>query len=293
MSRLDHLELFKDARADLGEGPWWDGPTGRLLWLDLFEGTIHSFCATDGTEASINVGQPIGVFAVRANGGMLAAVRDGLGFTDFGTGSFDLVVPVEMENTANRANDGACDAKGRFWYGTMAYDQTPNAGTVYRVDRHLNVVPMIHGTTTSNGIDWSPDNALMYHADTGTRQITVWDFDLEAGEIANGRVIYTAPPGLGSPDGLAVDAKGDLWVAMWGGGAVLRLSPNGKIRDTVPVPSTYVTSVVFGGADMAEIYITTARLPLTPQQREHEPHAGSVFRYRPGISGKPQHRFAG
>lgn len=287
------VELFHDARSDLGEGPFWDEASEKLFWLDLFPGEIHTFAPATGISDRVDVGQAIGVFVLRSNGGILAAVRDGLGFVDFESRSFKLVVSVEIENTANRANDGKCDARGRFWYGTMAYDQTPGAGTLYRVDANLDVVPMVKGTTTSNGIDWSPDNRKMYHADTGTRCITMWDFDLEAGNIANPQIVFRAPEGAGSPDGLAVDASGDIWVAMWGGNSVLRLDPAGRLKEKIEIPATYVTSVAFGGKDLDELLITTARRPLDEAARAREPHAGSIYRCRPGVRGRAPFRFQG
>ncbi|RAL96036.1 SMP-30/gluconolactonase/LRE family protein [Agrobacterium sp. MS2] len=286
-------ELYHNARSELGEGPWWDDVSEELLWLDLFKGEIHRLFPNRRTTETVNVGQDIGVFVKRENGGLLAAVRDGLGFIDFATGRFELVVPVEIENGANRANDGKCDALGRFWYGTMAYDQTPGAGTLYRVDGRLNAVPMVFGTTTSNGIDWSPDNTRMYHADTGTREIKAWDFDLETGALSNESIIFKAKGDQGSPDGLTVDSMGDIWVAMWGGGAVLRLDARGTLKQTIKLPVTYVTSVMFGGKALDELFITTARLPLDSIGLQREPAAGSIFRYLPDVRGRRASVFRG
>lgn len=291
--RHDDLEVALDIRADLGEGPWWDIPTQSLLWLDLFEGHIHSFDPKSGQNTSISVGQPIGGFALRTDGGILAAVRDGIGFADRGMDGLELVSPVEIDDTANRANDGACDAAGRFWYGTMASNQDPGAGTVYRIDPDLTVTPVIRGTTTSNGIDWSPDNRRMYHADTATGAITAYDYNLAGGTVSNPVVVFTAQDGTGSPDGLCVDSAGDLWVAMWDGFCVLRLSADGELKQRIPVPVAHVTSVAFGGEDLGDLFITTARRGRTPEQLADEPHAGSIFHIRPGVAGLAPHRFAG
>lgn len=287
------LDLVHDVKANLGEGPWWDAESRALLWLDLFEGAIHSYQPASGGGLSINVGQPVGMFALRADGGLLAAVRDGLGFADLQTGMFELTVPVEADITSNRANDGVCDAMGRFWWGTMAADQTPGAGTLYRVDPDLTVVPVIPGTTTSNGIDFSPDNSRMYHADTGTGKITAYRFDLAAGTLSDPQVIFASGATDGRPDGLAVDAAGNLWVAMWGGSCVLHLTPDGEVIDRISMPVTNVTSVAFGGEDLDELFITTARHGLNDENLSREQHAGSIFRYNPGLTGLLPHRFAG
>jgi sugar lactone lactonase YvrE len=257
--RHDGLEVALDIRADLGEGPWWDIATHSLLWLDLFEGRIHSFDPASGQNTSISVGQPIGCFALRTDGGILAAVRDGLGFADRGIDGLELVSPVEIDNTANRANDGACDAAGRFW----------------------------------NGIDWSPDNRRMYHADTGTGAITAYHFDLAAGTLSDPVVVFTAPGGTGSPDGLCVDSAGDLWVAMWDGFCVLRLSAEGELKQRIPLPVARVTSVAFGGDELEDLFITTARRGRSSEQLADEPHAGSIFHLRPGVAGLAPHRFGG
>lgn len=293
IGREGDLEVALDCKADLGEGPWWDQRTRSLLWLDLFEGRIHAFDPSSGHDTSIGVEQPIGGFALRADGGILAAVRDGLGFADRGVDGLELVVPVEIEDSSTRANDGACDAAGRFWYGTMANDQTPGAGTLYRVDPDLTVTAVVSGCTTSNGIDWSPDNRRMYHADTGTRTITAYDFDLAEGILSHPVVMYSAPRGAGSPDGLCVDAEGDLWVAMWDGSAVLRLAPDGTLRQRIDLPVALVTSVAFGGDSFEDLFITTARRGRTAAELAAEPHAGSIFHLRPGVTGLAPHVFAG
>ena len=175
----------------------------------------------------------------------------------------------------------------------MAYGQTAGAGTLYRVDAELTVTPVIHGTTTSNGIDWSPDNRRMYHADTGTGAITAYHFDLAAGTLSDPVVVFTAPGGTGSPDGLCVDSAGDLWVAMWDGFCVLRLSAEGELKQRIPLPVARVTSVAFGGDELEDLFITTARRGRSSEQLADEPHAGSIFHLRPGVAGLAPHRFGG
>lgn len=288
-----HLEVVLDARAELGEGPWWDVRTQRLLWIDLYPGMIHSFDPRSGLDIAFSVGQPVGMVAGRMDGGVIAAVRDGLVAADLDTGESELVLRVETDVHENRANDGKCDAAGRLWWGTMAFDQTPDAGTVYRVDADMSPQAVIAATTTSNGIDWSPDDRLMYHADTATGIVSVYDFDLERGVVSAGRPLFAAGPGQGAPDGLTVDADGDIWVAMWDGWSVLRLAPDGSLKDVIDVPTARPTSVAFGGADLTDLFITSARFGRTPEQLRDEPHAGSIFRCRPGVTGRAFHPFAG
>ena len=148
-------------------------------------------------------------------------------------GAFRMIAEVASEGS--RMNDGAADPQGRFWAGTVA--DRPGAGVLYRLERDGRVDPVLDGLTTSNGIGWSPDGRTMYLADSGPRVIHAFDFDGDAGTISGGRVLVTVPEDVGAPDGLTVDADGDLWVAIWGGGRVHRYSPAGELRQVLAVPA--------------------------------------------------------
>jgi sugar lactone lactonase YvrE len=291
---LSPVDVALDARAGLGEGPWWDVETQRLLWIDLHAGLVHRFDpATSANDKTIDVGQPVGMVAGRAAGGLLVAVRDGLGVVDAGWTTFEVTVPIELGDAANRMNDGKCDPAGRLWVGTMAFDQTPGAGTVYRVDGDLSVTPSIPRTTTSNGIDWSVDGRTMYHVDTATCTLDAYDYDVQAGAISGRRRLVDFPVSEGRPDGMAVDAEDTLWVAMWDGGAVRRYRPTGELLDVVDIPCSRVTSVAFGGPDLSTLYITSARHELPEAQLAREPLAGAIFALDAGVSGQPMTPFAG
>jgi sugar lactone lactonase YvrE len=190
-------------------------------------------------------------------------------------------------------NDGKCDAAGRFWAGTMALDERGGAGALYRLDPDGHVETMIDGVTISNGLDWSDDGRLMYFIDTPTQSVDVFDFDLASGRIANRRSFARIDPVDGAPDGLTLDAEGFVWVALWGGSRVRRYAPDGALDSIVRVPATYVTSCAFGGADLGDLYITTARIKLSEADRASQPLAGGLFRARPGVRGRPPHRFSG
>lgn len=287
------VELVLDSKSDLAESPWWDEQARRLLWIDLFGGTVNGFDPVTGENRSLRVGQPVGMAAGRQRGGVVVAVRDGIGFADLETGDFDLVLGLEAHLPANRMNDGYCDPSGRLWVGTMAYEQTPGAGAVYCVGPDLSVREAISGTTTSNGIDWSPDGRTMYFADTATGRVEQFGFDVESGELSDRREFVTVPVEQGRPDGLTVDSTGDLWLALWGGGAVHRYSPDGELRDVVRVPATNVTSVAFGTPELDTLFITTARSVRSPEQAAAEPHAGSMFALQPGVVGRAPTPFAG
>jgi sugar lactone lactonase YvrE len=202
-----------------------------------------------------------------------------------------MLAAAEADRPGNRMNDGACDAAGRFWAGTMALDERPHAGALYRLDPDLTVHTMLTEVTISNGIDWSLDGRRMYYVDTPTRRIDVFDFDVAAGAIANRRTFVEVPADAGLPDGLTVDAAGFVWVALWGGAALRRYGADGTLERVVPLPVTHPTSCAFGGAALDELYVTSARIALTAEERKRQPQAGGVFRVRPGVAGRPANLF--
>jgi sugar lactone lactonase YvrE len=177
-----------------------------------------------------------------------------------------------------RMNDGACDPQGRFWAGTMAHDESPGAGVLYRLELDGRCTTVLAGLTISNGIGWSPDGTAMYLSDSGTGTIERFDFDGATGDIVGRRVIVEiSEPGV-APDGLTVDAEGGIWVALWDGGAVRRYTSEGSLLATVPVPVDRPTSCAFGGPDLTTLFITTARHGLDETALARQPDAGRVFR---------------
>ena len=152
---------------------------------------------------------------------------------------------------------------------------------------------MLDGVTISNGIAWSLDNHLMYYIDTATGGIDVFDFNLEAGTIANRRRFVTMPPEANMPDGMTIDAEGHLWVAAWGSWHVYRFAPDGALDRAIRLPVAQITSCTFGGADLTDLYITSARTRLSEAELRDQPHAGGVFRLRPGVTGRPTVAYAG
>jgi sugar lactone lactonase YvrE len=174
-------------------------------------------------------------------------------------------------------NDGACDPQGRFWAGTMAYDESPGAGTLYRLELDGHCSTMLTGVTISNGIGWSPDGATMYFSDSGAGSVDAFDFDGLTGAISARRtLVHIDQPGI-APDGLTVDEQGDIWVALWGGWAVHRYAPDGSLRATIDIPAAQATSCAFGGGDRSTLFVTSARVRLEEAALERQPDAGRVF----------------
>ena len=287
MKRL-RADLVLDAHAELGEGPIWDARTAELLWVDVMAGIVHRLDPATGTDRTLDAGQPVGAVVPCIAGGYALALRDG--FAVAGDAGVRLVAPVDEDRRELRMNDGACDSAGRFWAGTMRLDEAPGAGALYRLDADGGVQTMLTGVTISNGIGWSPDDTCMYYVDTPTGGLDAFDFDAASGTISNRRRIATIDPGDGFPDGLAVDAEGAIWVALWEGWAVRRYAPDGELLAAVDVPAARVTKPAFGGPELDRLYITTAA-PDAPDPAQ--PHAGGLFGADPGVRGLPPRAYAG
>jgi sugar lactone lactonase YvrE len=286
-------ELFLDARAELGEGVRWHAAAGRLIWVDIMAGKVHLVDPVSGLTETFDIGQPVGAAAPAKSGGAILAVRDGFARLNFNTGAVEMVAEVERDRPNNRMNDGACDAAGRFWAGTMSMNDAPGEGSLYRLDPDGRVHTMLRSVSISNGIDWSLDNRLMYYIDSPTRRIDVCDFDLPSGSLANRRPFVKIDRGDGFPDGLTVDAEGAVWVALWDGGAVRRYTPDGVLDGVIRLPVTRPTTCAFGGSDLAALFITSAWTELPEEERQRQPAAGGMFRHRPGVTGRPAHPFGG
>jgi sugar lactone lactonase YvrE len=166
-------------------------------------------------------------------------------------------------------------------------------GSLYRLDANRGLTRVLTGVTISNGLGWSPDGRTMYYIDSATHRIDAFDFEPETGSVSGRRRLVELPEGWGLPDGMTVDEEGFLWVAFWGGSAVRRIAPDGQVALVVELPVSLVTSCAFGGDDLADLYVTSARTELSGTQLRQQPHAGALFRIRPDVRGLPDHPFAG
>ncbi|NJC21519.1 sugar lactone lactonase YvrE [Arthrobacter pigmenti] len=287
------VEIALDAKADLAEGPWWDTSSSELLWVDIFAGEVHRFDPLSGLDRFIIVDQPVGMVARRSQGGLVCAVRDGIGFVDFDAATISLVAPVEGDRQQNRMNDGACDAAGRLWAGTMGTDLSPKAGALYRIDSDLQATAVLSEISISNGLDWSLDGRTMYYTDSPTRQIEAFDFEPSSGALSNRRMFADVSGSAATPDGMAVDAEDALWVAMWDGGCLHRFGSDGILLQTVGLPVSRPTSVAFGGKNFDQLFITSARHGLSRGQLAEQPHAGAIFVLESDVPGRPPYEFGG
>jgi sugar lactone lactonase YvrE len=269
--------------AELGEGPCWDAESQSLLWVDIPAARVHRLSAA-GVHSSWGVGQPVGAVVPRASGGLVVAAGNSFLALDPLTGVVtELAVAPGQPDT--RMNDGKCDRAGRFYAGTMADDESPGKGSFYRLDVDHGVTELFSGIGLSNGLGWSPDDRLMYYIDSLAYRVDVLDYDPATGDLRERRPFTTLGSGDVMPDGMAVDAEGGVWVAVWGGGVIQRYNAAGRLTGVVRLPAANVTSCAFGGPNLDQIYITTADGPGRS--------AGALFTCAAGVTGLPAYPYRG
>jgi sugar lactone lactonase YvrE len=269
-----------------GEGPVWSESWGGLRWVDMLAGDVLSLAA-DGTIDRRHVGNVAAALRPRRQGGAVIAVERGFALED-ADGAIRYLGEL-WTDTHVRMNEGGCDPDGRFYCGSMAYDQRPGAGALYRLDPDDSVHVVLENVTISNGLEWSPDGSLAYYNDTPTQRVDVFDYDGESG-LTGRRPFAEIPAEAGGPDGLTVDDEGGVWVALYGGGAVRRYNPEGVLDEVIEVPAEQVTACTFGGSNLDQLFITTSREGLGGGD---DPLAGSVFRSAVGVASLPVREFAG
>ncbi|HEU0297060.1 MAG TPA: SMP-30/gluconolactonase/LRE family protein [Anaerolineales bacterium] len=310
-------ELLFDAKVYLGEGPIWDARSQTLYWVDIFAKRIY---AGPDLFAELEEYEFLGCIAPREKGGLILALSGdashavdarfsfaslepspalapgaSVGHAQGKPGSANLTLLSSLtdESAGNRFNDGKCDPRGRFLAGTMDKGETEPTGSLYSFDGR-SVTKILSGVTVSNGMTWSPDSKTFYYIDTPTREVRAFDYDLESGAIANPRVAVYISEALGWPDGMTSDMQGHLWIAMWGGAKVTQWNPNtGELLEQIAVPAMNVSSCVFGGRNMNELYLTSARKGLDEAVLKQYPLTGGVFRLETKVEGMPTFAFAG
>ena len=274
-----------------GEGPiWWND---RLLYVDIESHTLISLDPETGNEATWGVGERIGTVVPRASGGVLYAGDSGIFALDLSTGAKQaLADPEAAKRATNRFNDGKCDPAGRFWAGTISLVKNIGDAALYMLDTDGALHLKVDEVTNSNGICWNADATTMYYIDTMTKQIRAYDFDNERGTIGNASIaVDTAAHGYdSSPDGMTIDADGNLWVAFCHGGCVTCFNPTtGKALRKVELPCVETTACAFGGAKLDRLFVTTGI-----HSSKKETDAGKVFAIDGlGVRGVPAFAFQG
>ena len=280
------IEPIGSARSKWGEGPiWWQG---ALYYVDIEGHQIHRFDPETDTESVWETGQRVGTVVPRENGGLVFGGDNGLYFLDETNREITAIVDPEPGKPDNRINDGKCSPDGRFFVGTISLAKKTGDARLYRLDPDLSLEEAFGPVTNSNGIVWSPDGMTVYYIDTPRREVLAFDYD--DGNLRNPRTAVDTSYIDASPDGMAIDENGHLWVAFCHGGCVVCFDPkSGKQTRRVDFPCLETTACAFGGPDLADLYVTTGL-----HKSVTEEHAGRLFVVRGlGVRGLPANAFAG
>ena len=285
---MTEADCIVNTRDSLGESPLWDPVTERLFWVDINRCLIHQLDPRTGEITEWPCKTEPGCLGRADNGRLVAGLRDGFYFFSPATGKFEGITDPEPGKPENRVNDGKVDRAGRFWAGTMR-DPNPDepCGALYKLEGQT-ALQMLDGIRIPNSLCWSPDNQTLYFSDTRARVIWGFDFNLASGELTNRRLFVDLQGQLGRPDGATVDTEGYLWSAEYGGGRVVRYTPDGTIDKVVNLPVANVTCPTFGGTDYKTLFITTASQRLTENELAEQPLAGGLFSLKVTVAGLPE-----
>lgn len=291
---LGELELVMDAKAMLGEGPCWDNEKQILYWVDVLGKKIYIYNPITKANRIITLKQCISAIVPRNENEVVVALEDGFSFLNLITEKITPINDPEKHIINNRFNDGKCDAYGRFWAGTMNKSYVEGCGALYCLDTDFKVKRKLNNIGISNGIAWSLDNRFMYYIDTFTKSVCRFNYNIETGDIINRMEVINFQEEEGLPDGMTIDAEGMLWIAHWGGSKISRWNPNTNMKIAqFEIPAINVTSCTFGGEDLNELYITTAKEGLKSEQLTENPFSGGLFRLKTTVKGISSHSFKG
>ncbi|MEN8679049.1 MAG: SMP-30/gluconolactonase/LRE family protein [Akkermansiaceae bacterium] len=280
------IEPIGEFRSTWGEGPIWSG--GRLLYVDIETHKVISFDPETGEERIWDVGQRVGTVVPRSSGGLVIAGDNGFAFLDEESGEVTAIADPEPEKENNRFNDGKCAPDGYFFAGTISLVKNEGDADLYRLSPDLEVTKAYGPVTNSNGIVWSADGSICYYIDTPTKQVLA--FDYSKGLLTNSRRVVALNHIDSSPDGMAIDENGHLWIAFCHGACVRSFDPSsGYEVQNIELPCLETTACAFGGPDLSDLYVTTG-----VHKTEKEEHAGRLFVIKGlGVKGQPSHSFGG
>ncbi len=279
---MSSIECVVRANALLGEGALWDAVRGVLWWLDIKGYQLHCFDPASGQDNAVPLTTRITALALTTGGTLMASGDGGIGVVDVQSGGFTVTSPIAIPQDY-RFNDGKVDAQGRFWVGSMDDAEVDAQGGLFRRDAGGAVAQVAAGLRIPNGPAF--DSAgHMYLADSARQTIYRHPAAFPGDEAARD-VFVCFGEGQGYPDGMTCDAEDHLWVAIWGGGCLRRFAPDGRMVAEIAMPVSQPTSVAFGDADLDTLYVTSAAIGLSVQDRAAQPDAGGLFRLKPGVKG--------
>ena len=275
-------ELIAGYACVTGEGPLWHPGEQRLYWVDIPTGRMFRYDPASNTHEQFYQGESVGGFTIQADGALLLFMPKGA-VKIWREGELTTVIEEIPDERDSRFNDVIADPVGRVFCGTMPTED--RLGWLYRLDTDGTLTKLLDGIGCSNGMGFTPDRKQMYYTDSPKREIYLFDYDQDTGAITNQRVFVQTPEGEGVPDGMTVDAEGYVWSARWDGGCVVRYAPDGTEDRRIHFPAKKVSSVIFGGKDYTDLYVTTAG---GNNKKEEGPGAGALFRVNLGIQGVPE-----
>ena len=275
-------ELMADYRCETGEGPLWHPMERQVYWSDIPRGRIFRLNPFSRRHEQIYEGRIVGGYTIQSDGSLLLFMDRG-SVAVWRDGKLEYLVNEMEGETDNRFNDVAADPAGRVFCGTMPTDT--RSATLYRMDTDGSITTVLEGVGLSNGIGFSPDQKQMYYTDSLARKIYIFDYDIDSGDVTNQRVFVETPDDGSIPDGMTVDAEGYVWGARWDGSSLYRYNPDGEQVVQIQFPAKKISSVIFGGVDLTDMYVTTAG---GGNKAEEGPGAGGLFRVNVGIQGKPE-----
>lgn len=286
---------FIDAQlSTLGEGPMWSGAEQCLYWIDVVGKRVFRLEEATGRVETRDLPYAPSAIYPRAGGGFLLVTKKGMALFDFNRNELKSIEVGKVDFSREVFNDGICDSKGRLWIGTRDLNTKDPVGSLYCFEPDFSVSVHAGDLVISNGIAFSPDGGTMYHVDSRPGRIDAYDFDVEAGKLSNRRVLVSYPADApGHPDGCTIDSEGGLWVAEVENYRVARFAPDGTVDRTLELPVRKPTSVMFGGRDLATLYITSMRFRLSEEELAKQPHAGGLIAADVGFTGIPEHSFGG
>ncbi|HJU21061.1 MAG TPA: SMP-30/gluconolactonase/LRE family protein [Casimicrobiaceae bacterium] len=279
-----------DVRASLGECPVWSAREQALFWIDINAPSLNRFDPQTRDNTAMPLPESIGSFALREAGGFVVALRSGIWLCNAQGKLERRVVDAPYDTTRIRFNDGRNDRQGRFVVGTMNEKRDGPDAALYRMDVDFTLTTLFGGISLANGLAWSPDSRTMYHADTPTRTIRAFDYDVATGTPSRPRTFAHWDGETERPDGGAVDSAGNYWIALYGDGRLAQIAPDGNVIAYHPLPAKCPTMCAFGGADLRTLFVTTARQKRDADELARLPQSGSIFAMRvetPGINEVP------
>ena len=296
--------------SELGESPFWHPDENMLYWVDIPGKQVHRCNVFMGTvESWAMPSEPGSIAPARTGGdssGLVIALRDGIYRAREWGAELQRLMKAGHDTATTRFNDGKADPVGRFWAGTMYEPRDKSVAELFSIDCRSSVSPVVErkagDAIIANGLAWSPDAATVYWTDTPSHTTHAWDWDRESNAMTNPRVFHQWPGkpagwqfGMagygGRPDGAAVDAQGNYWVAMFEGARLLKLSPAGELLADIPLPAQCPTMPCFGGDDLRTLYITTARYNRSAAELAAYPQSGCVFSMQVDVPGLPVNFF--